>query len=117
MTLSVDALGEATGGDATGVGAGLGVVAATGVDGEASGEFEDSWLGCVQAAETKTIPAAIAAKTQPPLVVTRTTLALQSVSALWGIRAPLRKKSLGAADQVEVFRPSARIFSERSEHA
>ena len=89
-TLSVDALGEATGGEATGVGDGLGALA-TGVDGVASGEFEDCWVGGVQAAETRSSPAAIATKTQPPLTLARTTFAVQSVSALWGIRAPLRK--------------------------
>jgi hypothetical protein len=83
-TVSVDALGEATGGDAAG-GVVLGVVLTAGVEGLASGEFEACWLGGVQATEIRTRPATMVAKIQPPLLVTRTTLAARSVSALWGI--------------------------------
>jgi hypothetical protein len=71
------------GGDAAG-GVVLGGVLTAGVEGLASGELEACWLGGVQATETRT-SATIVAKNQPPPLVTRTTFALQSVSALWGI--------------------------------
>ena len=71
--ISFAGLGEATvggvvaGGDSKGGGAVPGVVVAGDVEGLASGEFEPVWFGCVQAARTKTNPAANAAGTKPLL--------------------------------------------------